>query len=292
MTTPPPTPATAEKRPAAAPMRMRRVVLPWICVRDLTSDLRDHPGDSALVFDIDGVLAPIVAHADDARVPDRVLDLLTGLLGRYRLVGVISGRAITDVDRLVPVPGLARGGNHGLEVAEAGHGPRIVPAATDAIAVLRGFVAGLEPRVLTAHGVWLEDKGASVSLHYRQAPDPGAAGEWLRAEVGPAALAAGVRIRNGKMILELLPDVDVDKGTALRTLVTAAGARRVLYVGDDHTDADAWRVLRAMRAAGHLDAAYCVLADGPEVDPTVRDAADTVLDGPVGVAALLAELAR
>lgn len=258
---------------------------------DLISDLRRHPGSSALLFDIDGVLAPIVPNAADARVPGDVLGLLGTLTARYLLVGAISGRALADVDRMVPVAGLARGGNHGLEVAEAGQAAHAVPEAAVPVQALRRFVEGLTPQALGAHGAWMEDKGASVSLHYREAADPVATGNWLRAEVLPGAIAAGLRARDGKMVLEIIPDVDVHKGTALRALVTASGARRVLYVGDDHTDADAWRAMRAMRDAGEVDAAYCVLADGPEVHPAVRDAADTMVDGTVGVRALMEQLA-
>jgi trehalose 6-phosphate phosphatase len=130
-----------------------------------------------------------------------------------------------------------------------------------------------------------------VSLHFREASDRGAAERYLRDEVAPAAEAAGLRTRGGKMILELLPDVDVDKGTALRALVREAGARMVLYVGDDRTDADAWRSMRAMRDAGEIEVAHCVVADGPEVDPSVRAAADAAVDGPAGVRHLMQALA-
>lgn len=254
--------------------------------------MRRHPEDTAVLFDIDGVLAPIVPHAADARVPRRALDLLAALRDRYLLAGVISGRGMSDVDRMVPVPGLARGGNHGLEMAEPGAVAHLVPAAVEPVRVLRAFVEALPPDELDAHGAWMEDKGASVSLHYRQAPDPPATGEWLRATVLPAAVDAGLRTRDGKMILELIPDVDVDKGTALHALVRAAGARRVLYVGDDHTDADAWRRMRAMRDAGQVDLAHCVLADGPEVDPGVRAQADATVDGTDGVLDLMRMLSR
>lgn len=258
---------------------------------DLVDDLRGHPGTSALLFDIDGVLAPIVPNAADARVPEHVISLLTEVSARYLLVGAISGRALSDVDRMVPVPGIARGGNHGLEVAEPGKGTQMVPEAAEPVRVLRDFVDALDPAELHAHGTWMEDKGASVSLHYREAPDPAAAGRWLRSEVLPRATASGLRTRDGKMILELIPDVDVHKGTALRALVTAAGARRVLYVGDDHTDADAWHAMRAMRDAGEIDVAHCVLADGPEVDDAVRRAADSAVPGTAGVQMLLEQLA-
>lgn len=257
----------------------------------VADEARADRGRTALVFDIDGVLAPIVPNAQNARVPPDVLALLGELTARYLLVGVISGRGIADVERMVPVPGIARGGNHGLEVAEAGHHAHMVPEAAGAVGALRRFVAGLTPEVLAPRGAWMEDKGASVSLHFREAPDPGATRRWLRDVVRPAAIAAGLRTGDGEMILELLPDVDVDKGTALRALVTGAGARRVLYVGDDHTDADAWRAMRAMSAGGEIHAAHCVLADRPGVDPSVRAAADMAVAATEGVIALMARLA-
>lgn len=273
-------------------------MLPWISVTapldhvatEMARELRAHRGTAAVLFDIDGVLAPIVANAGDARVPDEALALLGDLAHRYLLVGAISGRGLSDVDRLVPVPGIARGGNHGLEVAGPGGPVHLVPEAVDRVPVLRRFVEGLTPDVLHPHGAWLEDKGASVSLHYREAADPEAAHRFLRAEVAPAAVAAGLRTRDGKMVLELLPDVDADKGTALRALVREAGATRVMYVGDDHTDADAWRGMRSMRDAGEITAALCVVADGPEVDPVVREAADVAVDGTAGVLALMGAL--
>jgi len=246
---------------------------------------------TGLLFDIDGVLAPIVPNAGDARVPGEALDLLSMLTGHYLLVGAISGRAMADVERMVPVPGIARGGNHGLEVAAAGHDPHMVPEAAEPVAHLRAFVDALDRDVLGAQGAWVEDKGASVSLHYREARDPRATAEWLRAQVRPAAVAHGLRTRDGKMILELLPDVDVDKGTALRAIARESGAQRVLYVGDDHTDADAWREMRRMAAQGELDDAWCVVADGPEVDPSVRGAADATVPGTEGVLALMRHLA-
>lgn len=256
-------------------------------VSDLLDDLREYPHESAVLLDIDGVLAPIVANAADARVPDEALALLAGLRDRYLLTGVISGRGLADVDRMVPVPGIARGGNHGLEIAGPGAEPCLVAGADDPVARLRRFVDGLDGAVLAAHGTWMEDKGASVSLHYREAPDPEATGEWLRAEVRPAALAAGLRTRDGRMILELIPDIDVDKGTAVAALVASAGARRVLYVGDDHTDADAWRAMREMAGDGRIASAWCVLADGPEVHPAVRAQADEAVQGTDGVRSLM-----
>ena len=138
----------------------------------------------------------------------------------------------------------------------------------------------------------MEDKGASVSLHFREAPDVAAADAYLQTVVAEAARRSGLRTRAGRMILEVLPDVEVNKGTVVHEIVGASGARVAVYVGDDRTDMDAWRALRDMATEGRLDAAHCVVADQPEVSDEVRGAADLALPGTDGVLALLRELAR
>jgi trehalose-phosphatase len=257
----------------------------------LARTLRHNAVRAVLLFDIDGVLAPIVPHAGDACVPDDTRSLLASLRDQYLLVGLVSGRGLADVDRMVPVRGLARGGNHGLEVAPPGGAAQTVAEALPHMPAMRQFVAAHPNAVLAPHGVWLEDKGASVSLHFREAPDVAAAEAYLKAEVDPAARAGGLRVRHGRMILEVLPDVDVDKGTVVRQIVRTSGARMALYVGDDRTDMDAWRALRELVANRELDAAWCVVADQTEVGDEVRGAADASVPGTAGVRDLLHALA-
>lgn len=256
--------------------------------------LRAHPATTALLFDIDGVLSPIVPNANDAQVPADVLTLLATLVGRYGVVGVVSGRGLggaAGVDALVPVPGLARGGNHGMEVAAPGGGAQVVPAAQPHLAAMRAFVDGHPRDEMARHGAWLEDKGASVSLHFRESADPDRAEAYLEQEVAQDARDLGLKVRRGRMIVEILPDVRVDKGTAVAHILQGTGVRTALYVGDDRTDMDAWRGLRELVTAGELDTAACVLADQPEVGDDVRAAADVAVAGTAGVRDLLAALA-
>ncbi len=249
------------------------------------------PGRTALLFDIDGVLAPIVPHANDARVPDEALDVLARLARRFLVVGVVSGRAMADVDRMVPIPGLARGGNHGMEVAAPGGEAELVAEARALMPALRAFVEACPGDDMAAHGAWLEDKGASVSLHFRESADPDAAEAYLEGTVADRARALGLKVRRGRMIVEVLPDVQVDKGTAVREIVQSAGAEAAMYVGDDRTDMDAWRGLREMVDEGLLQRAVCVLADQPEVGDDVRAAADMAVAGTVGVVDLMRAMA-
>lgn len=258
----------------------------------ISSPLRHHPEATALLFDVDGVLAPIVPNAGDATVPREALDLLGALRDRYALVGVVSGRALADLDRMVPVAGLARSGNHGLEIEVPGEARDVDPAARPHLATVRAFVDMWPADRLAPHGVWLEDKGATLSLHHREAADQDAAVRFLHDEVAATAHDAGLRTRAGRMVLEVLPAVRLDKGTAVRTLLAGTAVRSAMYVGDDSTDVDAWRMLRALRDEGALDDALCLVADGVEVDPAVRALADTQVDGTPGVVALMRALAR
>lgn len=263
-------------------------------VAGLVRSLRANASTTALLFDIDGVLSPIVPNANDARVPGEVLDLLAALVGRYAVVGVVSGRGLggaTGVDALVPVPGLARAGNHGMEIADPGGEPQVVPAAQPHLTAMRAFVDGHPRDEMARHGAWLEDKGASASLHFRESNAPDMAEAYLEGEVAQHARDLGLKVRRGRMIVEILPDVQVDKGTAVAGIVRGTGVRTALYVGDDRTDMDAWRGLRELVAAGELDAAHCVLADQPEVGADVRAAADIAVAGTDGVRDLLAALA-
>src|SRR5690242_19487635 len=140
------------------------------------------PAGSALLFDFDGVLAPIVPHPSLSAVPEGSLAVLRTLVGRYRLVACVSGRALSDLRERVPVPGLLYAGNHGLELDD-GTGPRLAPGLEAFSAELAAVRADLEPAARAA-GAWLEDKGGlTFTLHWREAPDPDRTSEllWERA---------------------------------------------------------------------------------------------------------------
>jgi trehalose 6-phosphate phosphatase len=95
----------------------------------LLDALRGGPARAAILTDVDGTLAPIVARPEDAEVPERAREALTTLAGRYRLVGCISGRRAEEAKRLVGVEGIAYAGNHGLELLLPGdEEPRLDPS--------------------------------------------------------------------------------------------------------------------------------------------------------------------
>jgi trehalose 6-phosphate phosphatase len=313
MITPPPTPKSAANSPAARPMtasRARRagspraasagpepllgsvaVTAPDRRLADLLAPLRERPGEAAVLCDVDGTLAPIVARPEDARLLDGSRDVLAALRDRVRLLGFVSGRGLADVERLVGLDGCAYAGNHGMELHLPGERPRLADGVAEHVPTI-ATLAAMWPRERLATGdLRLEEKGATLSVHARGARDPEAAG-LLMAEVAREALEHGLVTTTGRQVLEVRPPVRVDKGTAATTLLRDAGARAALYVGDDRTDADAWRALRELRDAGALDHAVALAVASAEVPPEVRAAADAEVDGPAGALAALRLLAH
>jgi trehalose 6-phosphate phosphatase len=225
-------------------------------VDDGLERLREEPGRAAILLDVDGTLAPIVARPELAVVPEETRAEVRRLAGRYALVACISGRTGEEAARLVGADGVAYVGVHGLELA---------PAAERWRGALRPFAAEPWP--------WLEDKGLTVAFHWREARDEGGALRSLEA-VAARAEAAGLEARWGRKVLELRPPVAADKGTAVRTLLGERGLRRALYAGDDTTDVDAFRGLEG------LELAVRVAVASPEGPRALRAAADLVVASP------------
>ena len=233
---------------------------------DLVEELAREPNRAALFLDVDGVLAPIVARPEDATVPEETRAELERLAGRYALVAAVSGRASEDARRIVGVPTLAYAGSHGLETA---------PDAQRWRTTLQRFVAGVD---------WpVEDKGLTASFHYRTATDQNAARAELE-KVAARAVAVGLRARFGRKVLELLPPIDADKGTAVRELLSQRGLSRALYAGDDTTDLDAYDALDGLE----LTVRVAVASD--EGPAELRERADVVVDGPPEFLELLRRL--
>jgi trehalose 6-phosphate phosphatase len=234
---------------------------------DLLDRLAEDPTRTGLFLDVDGVLAPIVARPEDARVPDETRSELRRLHSRYALVACISGRAGADARRIVGVPELTYVGNHGLELE---------PEAEAWGARLQEFLAEVDwPQV--------EDKTLTAALHYRNVPDEGAAQQELDA-IAARARSIGFIARYGRKVLELVPPLTANKGTAVRGLLEQHGLRRGLYAGDDTTDLDGFDGLDG------LELAVRVAVASPEGPPVLRTRADVVLESQADVLAFLQRL--
>jgi trehalose 6-phosphate phosphatase len=237
---------------------------------DATALLAREPESAAVILDVDGTLAPIVPRPEDAAVPAATRAELERLAGRYRLLAFVSGRTGEDARQIVGILGAAYVGTHGLELE---------PEAEHWREPLRELASASWP--------WgeVEDKGLTVSFHYRNAADQDAAVARAK-EIAVRSDELGLRPRFGRKVLEVRPPVDADKGTAVRTLVREAGVSRALFAGDDTTDLDAFR---GLREAG-LELAVCVAVASAEGPPELQEQADLVVGGTEELLELLRRL--
>jgi trehalose 6-phosphate phosphatase len=252
--------------------------------------LRADPPAGAVLLDIDGTLAPIVRHAADAHVPEATRALLIEIARRYGLVGCVSGRRANTARQIVALGTIAYIGNHGAELLRPGAS---APEISDELEAWTPRVRAFAARALTSVRERLrvrgEDKGAIAAFHWRGAPDENAAAAAV-AEIAAAAVEEGFAIHWGRKVLEVRPPVVLDKGVGVSALLRDTDVTAALYVGDDSTDLDAFRGLRALVDAGALRHAVCVAVGSEETPEELALEADLTVDGTDGVRELLGVL--
>ena len=248
---------------------------------------------AGLFTDIDGTISAIAATPSEAVVTSEARDALRRLAGRLSLVGAVTGRAADDGVAMVGIPDLLVVGNHGMEWLHRGN-RWVHPAAEARRAALTSVLSEIGESVTAAgiaEGIVLEDKRLSASVHYRLAADPLAARDVILAAAEAAAERHGLKITEGRFVVELRPPMVINKGTAIAELVRERALNGVVYFGDDVTDVDAFVAIRTLRESGAV-AAESVAVLSAETHPSVSSMADVTVPGVTACIELLASLAE
>ncbi len=234
-----------------------------------------------LFTDYDGTLCPIVKVPELAVLSPETRAVL-GRLARHSryTVGVISGRALKDVMDRVGIPGIIYAGNHGLEIQ--GPGIRYLhPQSQHLRPLLAEMERALGQAMASIPGTRVENKGLSVSVHYRLVEN-GRVGEVWEAfdrVVGPAVRQGRVRRGEGRRLLEVRPAVEWDKGRAVALILdtyrgaadsATSGGTLAVFLGDDRTDEDAFQVVNQREGLtiyvgdGRADTRACYYLDSSD----------------------------
>lgn len=269
---------------------------PAATILEALEPLRCDPLHSAVLLDIDGTLAPIVRHAEDAHVPEATRTLLIEIAKRYGVVGCISGRRASTARQIVAIGSIAYVGNHGGELLRPGATSVIVaPELAEWTERVQRFAKSAYTQERMRLRIRMEDKGAIVALHWRGVPDEEAAAEAV-AELARTAESEGFAVHWGRKVLEVRPPVSFDKSVGVEQLLHqdpedgAEPLHSAVYVGDDRTDLDAFRGLREIAERGELRSAICVAVTSEEAPPELVEQADITVDGQSGVRGLLEAL--
>lgn len=216
----------------------------WPSIRNRLNDAEQ----VLILSDYDGTLTPIVAQPESAVLGPEPRHTLLGLNRQDKfIVGIISGRSLSDVTAMAGVSDLVYAGNHGLEIA--GTDIDFVHPEAKALGGTRSLIfRDLHENLSRLPGVFVEDKGLTLSVHYRQAPDElsGEVESIFNTAVSPYLNPGGWKTTQGKKVFEVRPDIPWDKGKAIAYLQNAhPRASLTFYFGDDLTDEDGFEVVQS-----------------------------------------------
>ena len=243
---------------------------------------------AGLFVDIDGTLADIAPTPDDVDVPMAVRDDLERITQRAP-VSVLTGREVGDARGIVGSDALLYAGSHGTQWWQGGH-TWVSPEAEPYVGHVHALAIEASRAFSRDDGYVIQDKGTSMSIHYRMAPDTAAARIAVFRFLAESPDARDLSIFQGKMVAEIRPPVALTKGTALRTIVHGQSLAGAIAIGDDTTDIDMFRAVSELRRAGTAGISVAVLA--PEVPVELLDAADYALAGTRGVRRFLGWMAE
>lgn len=229
-----------------------------------------------LFTDVDGTISEIAPTPEAARVSTLCRRYLKALCKHLALVVVISGRPVAQVRDMVGIKDVVYIGNHGLERGTENH-TELPNRARDHLKVMKSLIKELTPMRSIA-GVSIENKGVTVTIHYRLTSEPRSAEREILNSVTALAQAKNIRVIRGKMAISLLPPLEIDKGTATLDLIREYRLQGGLYLGDELTDIDAFRALHV--ATDNLNfQGFAIGITGPETPEKLKLAADFTLNG-------------
>ena len=256
----------------------------------LLAPLLADPARSAVLLDVDGVLAPIVLQPEDAHVHEATRRPLIEVAKRYGVVACVSGRRASDARRIVSLGSIAYLGNHGREILRPGAtGPEVDDELNRWAERVQAFAHSHYDDSLRRMRVRFEDKEAIAALHWRGATDEDQAQAAIEV-VAQAAEQAGLKTHWGRKVLEIRPPLRIDKGVGVVELLRDKDVDAAMYVGDDTTDLDAFRGLAQLKEEGRLQHILRVGVRSGEEPSALEAEADVMVEGTNGVRELLRSL--
>jgi trehalose 6-phosphate phosphatase len=210
---------------------------------------------TAIITDIDGTISEIAPTPEEAVVPDSIRRELKKLKDNFSLVAVISGRSALNAREMVGVDGLLYVGNHGLEFLQNGK-LFMDPEVEKYLPKIKKTGKKLKEGDLSCiTGLLFEDKEICFSIHYRLCDPSENVREKILNILENDPECKSLKISEGRCLVELKPPVGCDKGTILNKIIEQYKLEKIIYIGDDITDDDAFKLLKKLETQNKIRSA-------------------------------------
>lgn len=233
---------------------------------------------TAIVTDIDGTISEIAPTPDEAVVTGTMRREIVRLKEKFGLVAVLSGRSVWNAKEMVGVEGLLYVGNHGMEFLKDDR-LLVNPEVEKYLPQIKKTAQKLKNEDLSCiDGLLFEDKGICYSIHYRLARPTENAREKILNAIHNDPECKKLKISEGRQLIELKPPVSCDKGTILHNIIEQYNLEKIIYLGDDITDVDAFWKLQELEREGKIRGAS-ILVHSREIPPYVKKDASFFVNG-------------
>lgn len=241
-----------------------------------------------LCVDIDGTISPIVNSYATVSIHPDARYLLNSLQEKLNVVAVISGRSTKQARKLVDLPQLTYVGNHGCEIVNNEEAVITVENPSRLEKELSYILKYTKESLSDVQGLSFENKGLSASIHYRGSKDPSLVHKRIQGLVKHLTPDTLIDVTRGRMVVNLLPK-GISKGTALQWIVRHHNLNGIIYLGDDFTDLDAFKMIDHLNQfEGFLGTKVAVWSE--EVPSEMIIHSDSLVNGVEGVIEFLERL--
>ncbi len=231
--------------------------------------------NTAIITDIDGTISEIVPTPGEAVVNADMKQAIVKLKEKFKLVGVISGRSVYKAQEMVGVDGILYVGNHGMEYIFDGE-YFLVPEVKEYLSQIKQCGGQLNEELCHIPGILFEDKGICHSIHYRQCNNPEMVRSKIIKSIQNSPHSKNLQISEGRKLVELKPPSSYDKGTIINKIIEEYDLKKIIYLGDDITDVDAFKRLNELEK-DQIIRSVSVLVISKEIPTHIKNSASFFL---------------
>ena len=209
--------------------------------------------ETIIVTDIDGTISSIETLPQQAVITNNMKGTLNNIQQKFKLLSIITGRSLKDALEMINIDGILYIGNHGMEyqrnneIVTDKKTLKYIPKINDLYMKLKN------ESNLKQSGIILENKNACITIHYRTAQDTQSARKTILKTLKDIQTTEGLQIKEGRKIIEVRPPIGNDKGKIINKIVKNYEAKKLIYLGDDITDVDAFREISKLSTEKNIE---------------------------------------